>query len=484
MNQIKTTSNLYEDVHQSKSGSFRDKISTVDSSGKRAWIYPKKPKGKLYNYRRIVAIILLTLLFIGPFIKYKGEPFMLFNVFERKFILFGQLFWPQDFHLIVLSLITFIVFIILFTVIFGRIFCGWICPQTIFMEFVFRQIEYLIEGNFNKQKKLARQAWNFEKIRKKTLKHLIFYAIAFAISNTFLAYIVGIDRLKELVETGPMANLTSFIAIILFSGVFYFVFAFFREQVCLIACPYGRLQGVLLDSKSIVVAYDYKRGEPRGRYNTLENRAETNKGDCIDCKNCLTVCPTGIDIRNGTQLECINCTACIDACDSIMERVGFPKGLIRYDSEKGISEGIRKIFNGRSIAYSAVLVVLLLVVGTLFSLRSDVEATILRVPATLFQEYGPNQLSNVYKVQLVNKTRNNLPVQLKLVSHKGEIKIMGDPIVLEGGKIKEANFLVILDKESITASNTRIVIEVKSGDKLLSRYKTTFIGPNRLDEKN
>lgn len=484
MNQNKTNPNLEEDVYQPESGSFRDKISTIDSSGKRAWIFPKKPKGKLYKYRWIVAIILLTLLFAGPFIKYKGEPFMLFNIFERKFILFGQLFWPQDFHLVVLSLITFIVFIILFTVIFGRIFCGWVCPQTIFMEFVFRQIEYWIEGDFNKQKKLARQAWNFEKIWKKTLKHMLFYAIAFAISNTFLAYLVGIDKLKELVENGPMANLASFVAILLFSGVFYFIFAFFREQVCLIACPYGRLQGVLLDSKSIVVAYDYKRGEPKGKYNPLEDRESTSKGDCIDCKSCITVCPTGIDIRNGTQLECINCTACIDACDSIMDRVGLPRGLIRYDSEKGISEGVRKIFNGRTIAYSVVLTILLLVVGTLFTFRSDVEATILRVPATLFQEYGPNQLSNVYKVQLVNKTRNDLPVQLELVSHQGEIKIMGDPIVVEGGNIKEANFLVIIDKESLTASNTRIVIEVKSDDKLLSSYKTTFIGPNRLDQKN
>jgi cytochrome c oxidase accessory protein FixG len=484
MNQNSTNPNLDEDISHPESGSFRDKISTVDSKGKRAWVYPKKPKGKLYNYRWIVAIILLALLFAGPFIKYKGEPFMLFNIFERKFILFGQLFWPQDFHLVVLSLITFIVFIILFTVIFGRVFCGWACPQTIFMEFVFRQIEYLIEGDYHKQKKLDRQAWNFEKIWKKSLKHLIFYAIAFVISNTFLAYIVGIERLKELVETGPMANLTSFIAIILFSGVFYFIFAFFREQVCLIACPYGRLQGVLLDSKSIVVAYDYKRGEPKGKHNPLENRTETNKGDCIDCKSCITVCPTGIDIRNGTQLECINCTACIDACDTIMDRVGLPKGLIRYDSEKGISEGIRRIFNGRTIAYSAVLTILLLVVGTLFSLRSDVEATISRVPATLFQEYGPNQLSNVYKVQLVNKTRHDLPVQLDLVSHEGEIKIMGDPILVEGGKIKEANFLVIIDRALLEASNTRIVIEVRSGEKLLSNYKTTFIGPNRLDQNN
>jgi len=217
MNQIKPNADLDKDISRPETGSFRDKISTIDSKGKRAWVFPKRPKGKLYNYRWTVAIILLSLLFAGPFISYKGEPFMLFNIFERKFIIFGQLFWPQDFHLLVLSLITFIVFIILFTVIFGRVFCGWACPQTIFMEFVFRQIEYLIEGDYNKQKKLARQPWDFEKIWKKTLKQIVFFAIAFLISNTFLAYLVGIERLKELVVNGPMANLTSFIALILFS---------------------------------------------------------------------------------------------------------------------------------------------------------------------------------------------------------------------------------------------------------------------------
>jgi len=479
MNQTKTN----QKADKANQGSFRDHLNTIADDGKRAWIYPKKPKGKFYNRRSIVASILLAVFFITPFIKYKGEPFMLLNIFERKFILFGQLFWPQDFHLVVLALITFIVFIILFTVIFGRLWCGWVCPQTIFLEFVFRQIEYLIEGTFSQQKKLARQAWNFEKIWKKSLKHLIFFGIAFLVANTFLAYLVGVDELKQLVVLGPLQNLTAFLALLLFSGAFYFIFAFFREQVCLIACPYGRLQGVLLDSKSIIVAYDYKRGDPKGRYNPKEIRANTEKGDCIDCKSCITVCPTGIDIRNGTQLECINCTACIDACDKIMDKVGLPKGLIRYDSEKGISEGKRSIFNARTIAYSAALTVLLFVVGTLFTLRSDVEATILRVPATLFQEYGPTQYSNVYKIQLVNKTRIELPVHLELTSHDGTIQVMGDNLVVKGGDIQEANFLVVMNKAELKESSTPIVIDIFTDGKLLSSYKTTFIGPNSLDKK-
>jgi cytochrome c oxidase accessory protein FixG len=463
-------------------GSFRDKISTVSDDGKRVWIFPKRPKGKFYNYRWIVASILLAILFVTPWIRYKGEPFMLFNILERKFIVFGQLFWPQDFHLVVLGLITFVVFIILFTVIFGRLFCGWACPQTIFMEFVFRQIEYLIEGDYNLQKKLNRQNWNFEKIWKKSLKHLIFFGIAFLISNTFLAYIVGTDRLLELVNDGPLAHLGSFIALLLFSSVFYFIFAFFREQVCIIACPYGRLQGVLLDDKSIVVAYDYKRGEPKGKHNPLEDRQASGKGDCIDCNSCVIVCPTGIDIRNGTQLECVNCTACMDACDAIMDKVKLPKGLIRYASEKSIAEGKSKIFNARSIAYSVFLTILLAIVVSVFTLRSDIESTILRVPGTLYQEYGKDKFSNVYKVQLVNKTRAALPVELRMVSHDGEIVVMGDPIVVEGGGMSEANFIIVMPKDILTSSSIPVEVGIFADNILIDKTKTTFIAPNKLDE--
>ncbi|MCC7318312.1 MAG: cytochrome c oxidase accessory protein CcoG [Bacteroidales bacterium] len=465
-------------VTDSNSGSFRDKIATVGDDGKRAWIYPKKPKGKKYNQRWIVASILLATLFIVPWIKYNGEPFMLFNILERKFILFGQLFWPQDFHLVVLAIITFIVFIILFTVIFGRLFCGWACPQTIFMEFVFRQIEYLIEGSANQQKKLNRQAWNFDKIWRKTLKHLIFYTIAVLVANTFLAYIIGMDEVKKLVTEGPLQHIVGFSAMLLFSGVFYFIFAFFREQVCLIACPYGRLQGVLLDNKSIVVAYDYKRGEPRGKQKPAE---DSIKGDCIDCNNCVVVCPTGIDIRNGTQLECINCTACMDACDAVMDRVKKPRGLIRYSSEKGIAEGQNKIFNARSIAYSAFLTLLLVLVASLFTLRSDVEATILRVPGTLFQEYGAESYSNIFKVQLVNKTRMDMPIEIKLESADGEVIVMGGPIIVAGGKIVESNFLMVLPKVALLSSNTAVEVGIYSNGQKLESFKTTFIGPNNLD---
>jgi len=467
---------------KNKGSHFRDKLTTVSKEGKRVWVFPKKPKGKLYNYRKIVSAILLILLYAGPFIKYKGDPFLLLNIIERKFIIFGVIFWPQDFHLIVLSIISLVVFIILFTVIFGRIFCGWVCPQTIFMEFVFRQIEYLIEGDYNKQKKLNRQDLSFEKLWKKSLKHIIFYVIAFVTANTFLAYVIGIDEVLEILNAGPVVYPVSFISLILFSGAFYFIFAFFREQVCTIACPYGRLQGVLLDEKSIVVAYDYKRGEPRGKHNPLENRDNSEKGDCIDCNSCVVVCPTNIDIRNGTQMECINCTACIDACNGVMDRIGKPQNLIRYDSEKGISEGKKSIFNARAIAYSVFLTALLVLVGTLFGLRSDFETTILRQRGSLFQEYGEDSYSNIYQLEVVNKTRQEHMVNLKLLHPKGEIVMMGDPIIAKKGELTNGTFLTVIKKTNLKSSNTTLTFGIYSGDNLIDEYEVSFVGPNSLDK--
>lgn len=457
-------------------------LQTIDESGGRRWIFPKRPKGRLYTFRWLVAILLLGFLFIAPFVSYNGEPFMLMNVLERKFIIFGQVFWPQDFHLLVLSIIALIIFIILFTVNFGRVFCGWACPQTIFMEFVFRQIEYLIEGDSNKQKKLDKQPWDLEKTFKKSLKHVVFFGMAFLITNVFLAYLIGGNRLGEVISSGPLANSGLFLAVFVFALAFYGAYAFFREQVCIIVCPYGRLQGVLLDEKSVVVAYDYKRGEPRATLKPNQNKLETDKGDCIDCHNCVAVCPTGIDIRNGTQLECINCTACIDACNQVMDRIKQPRGLVRYDSEKGISTGSKKFLNARSTAYSAFLFVLLSIISTLFIIRGDVEATVLRIPGSIYQEYGPGNYSNIYKIQLVNKANADMPISLSLISHEGEIKFIGNELTAQKGKVTEANFMVVISQELLTASNTPIQIGIFSDNKQIDVYKTNFLAPESLDK--
>ncbi|MDX5347547.1 MAG: cytochrome c oxidase accessory protein CcoG, partial [Hymenobacteraceae bacterium] len=389
---------------------FRDHISTVDEAGKRIWLYPKKPKGKLYNYRKLVSYGLLALLFAGPFLKINGLPVLMLNVVERKFIIFGMIFWPQDFFILLLGFLALIVFIILFTVVYGRVFCGWVCPQTIFLEMVFRRIEYFIEGDYTKQKALDKAAWNTEKIIKRVSKHGIFLLISFVIANLFLAYIIGPEALFKIVTDSPLNHLGGFISLLVFTGLFYGVFAKFREQVCTIACPYGRLQGVMLDKQSIVVAYDYGRGEPRGK---LRKNQERTIGDCIDCNQCVQVCPTGIDIRNGAQqLECINCTACIDACNDIMRMIDKPEGLIRYATEESIEKGIKWKANTRMYAYTAVLVVLVGALATLLLTRSNVEATVMRAQGQLYQLTDNGHVRNLYNISLINKTNEAKPITI------------------------------------------------------------------------
>ncbi len=472
---------MAKNVKTKKPEYFRDKLTTVSKDGSREWVYAKKVKGPLFNRRKILATFLLLIFYIGPIIKIGNNPILLFNILERKFIIFGVVFLPQDIHLILLTFITLILFVILFTVIFGRIFCGWLCPQTIFMEFVFRQIEYLIEGSAAKQRRLNSKPLNFEKLWKKTLKHFIFILIAVITSSTMLSYIIGVGNVIELLKEGPIKNFSGYAGLMVFSGVFYFIFSFFREQVCVIACPYGRLQGVLVDKKSIIVGYDYKRGEPRAPI--TKDGINTDNGDCINCNACVTVCPTGIDIRNGTQLECINCTACIDACNAVMTRVNKPKGLIRYDSEEGIETGHRSIFNTRSISYSIVLVLLLFFVGYLFMLRGSFETTILRARGSMFQEYGADSLSNIYNFDLVNKSAKLMKIDYLLESPKGRIMYIQGNVPVDAGKVGRGTFLIIIKKDELSSSNTPIIIGLYNKGEKMDTYNTTFVGPNSLDKK-
>ena len=463
-----------------ENNNFRDTIGTINDDGKRNVIYPKKPKGKFTQYRTYLSWILITLLFAAPFIKVNGNQFLLFNILDRKFNIFGQPFWPQDFYLLVLSMLVGVVFVILFTVIFGRIFCGWMCPQTIFMEMIFRKVEYAIEGDRSKQIKLDKQKWNAEKIRKKSLKWSVFFIISFLISNAFLAYFIGGDTLIQHIKDGPTKHLGTLIKLLVFTGVFYFVFAWFREQACIIVCPYGRLQGVLLDNHSINVAYDHKRGEGRKKLRKNEDRDANKLGDCIDCSQCVQVCPTGIDIRNGTQLECVNCTACIDACNSIMDKVGFDRGLIRYASEENIEKGERFSFNTRIISYTVVLSLMLVFLVTLVFLRKDIEANILRLPGQLYSTHG-DTIRNVYTYKLINKTNNYYDnLKIKLISHKGVIQVIEGEINLEKNNYHEGTLFIKIAKNDINSSKERLKIGIYSNGELIETNKTNFPAPIQI----
>lgn len=456
---------------------FRDRIATIDESGDRVWIFPKKPSGKFYNYRKIVSYSLLVLLFAAPHIKIGGEPLFLFNILERKFVVFGKIFWPQDLYLFAIAMVVGVIFVVLFTIIFGRLFCGWVCPQTIFMEMVFRRIEYWIEGDWTHQKKLANAPWNAEKIRKRLIKHVIFWLISFLIANTFLAYIIGADQLWA-IQTGEFSeHVGGFISLVIFTTVFYFVFTRLREQVCTTICPYGRLQGVLLDPNSMVVAYDHKRGEDRAKFKKNEDRSVFGKGDCIDCHQCVNVCPTGIDIRNGTQLECVNCTACIDECDHMMEGVGLEKGLIRFVSEKGIANGTRFELTRRVKAYSALLIALLGVLIVLLVTRSDFHATIMRQRGTTYHVTKDGNLGNVFELNLTNKTKKSYNVVLKTEDPVVQIQLVVDDLRLKSeGHLKE-RFVVRAPFSLLKKGMKEIEVIVYGNGEEIERVRTKLIGP-------
>ncbi len=458
---------------------FRDTLGVLDKQGGTKRMYPKSVNGVLFKARNVLGLTLLAFLFTAPFIKINGQQSLLFNILERKFVIFGQIFFPQDFYIFALATLTFIVFVVLFTVVFGRVFCGWVCPQTIFMELIFRRIEYWIEGDANAQRRLNEGKWTNEKIWKKTLKHTLFAIVSFLIANTFLAYLVGIEELQKLVTHSPFVNLTLFISLLIFTSVFYYVFAHFRELVCIIVCPYGRLQSVFLDNKSIVVAYDFVRGEPRGKISKNEAVSTPPKGDCIACGLCVQVCPTGIDIRNGTQLECINCTACIDACDDVMIKVGRPTKLIRYDSIEGITQKKPLKFTTRIAAYSTVLVLLLALLTYFLVSRKDVEIIVLRTQGLLYQQPDSLTISNLYNLELVNKTSEKMNLILKIKDEIGTIKFVSQnsQIVIEGQGVFKTSFFILIPKKNLRSYKTKLQIEAYADGKLITETTTSFASP-------
>lgn len=461
---------------------FRDSVGTMDQSGKRRWVFPRKPSGRYTNYRTLVAWFLLALFFALPFIKIHGNPVLLINVVDRQFFIAGQPFYPQDFFILALGAITSIIFIILFTVVFGRIFCGWICPQTIFLEMIFRKIDYLIEGDRNKQMKLDRQEWNSEKIWKRSLKWSIFIIISLIITHWMFMYIVGYQEVFDMIKEGPFNNFTSFLVMIIFTAAFYFTFAWFREQVCTLVCPYGRLQGVLIDKQTINVYYDFKRGENRSKWRKGEDRRAEGKGDCIDCNQCVVVCPTGIDIRDGQQLECVNCTACIDACDEVMVKVGLPKGLIRYATEDEIEKQVPFKFTGRMKAYSAVLLLMIGFLGFLLSNRGTMEAKFIKPAGSSFF-VRDGKINNTYNYTFLNKSNKDQLVTIKVIEPQhGEVSLSTtDKILLKRDQMIKGTVNVSFPEKEMKLSKQNVKIGVyNQNGELLDSFETYFEGPFKL----
>jgi cytochrome c oxidase accessory protein FixG len=486
---LRAVSALKTEKKSAESGDFRNHLATAGREGHRLWIYPRKPRGRFTRARTYVSWLLLAVMFIGPFVRIHGNPLLLLNFVERKFVILGQIFWPQDMIISAVTLLIFVLGIIVFTSVFGRLWCGWTCPQTVLMEMVFRKIEYAIEGDAHQQRALAKAPWNASKLTRKLCKHAIFFALSFVIGNTLLSYIIGTDQLFQIITDNPANHITGLTFMILFSLLFYGIFARFREQACTFICPYGRLQSTVMDENTIVVAYDYKRGERRGKVGgrkhcgagilPVNGQAGSlpHYGDCIDCFQCVSVCPTGIDIRDGTQMECVNCTACIDACDSVMDKIGKPRGLVRFASLNGIERGEKLRVTPRIIGYCVLLAGLIALWTVLVFTRTDVEAIVLRAQGALFQEMPDHRFSNLYTIKVVNKTRRAMPIQLKLENPAGDLQVMGQEIVVPPEQLTETSLLVELNREVMQSGSTPIQIGVYSGAKKISSVKTKFLGP-------
>ncbi len=419
-------------------------LSTMTLDGKRRWLYPVLSKGRHWWQRLLTAVGLIALFLALPVVQVGGNPAVFLDVVHRQFHFFGLTLYPTDTILLMLFLLLMLLGIIMLTAFLGRVWCGWGCPQTVYMEFVFRPIERLFEGREMQRKRRDEGPWTFDKVWRKGLKWGVFWAIAMFLSHAFLAYFVSWHALLAWAGGSPGEHPKIFAGMLFVSGLIFFDFAYFREQMCTITCPYARIQSALQDKDSMIVAYDPNRGEPRGR-RTRELRKQEKAGlaialgDCIDCGACVRTCPTGIDIRDGLQMECIGCTQCIDACNGIMESISKPHGLIRYSSEHAIEEHTEThIIRPRTVLYSLLWVGLLGAFGFMLTTRDALSVDVGRAVGAPFTRIDKHTVANRVRFRLRNQTGNAATFHIEPVSPKGlEVKIIGDPdIKLAQGEMK------------------------------------------------
>ena len=452
-------------------------LSTIEADGKRKWMNPRLSPGRLLNQRRALAWFLIVLFTAIPFLTWNGKPFVLLDLRTRHFTIFGNTFLPTDTLLLAFLIVSIFVTIFLLTALFGRVWCGWACPQTVYMEFVFRPIERLFEGAPGR----ARKGWLQTSGVGSALKYPVFFLVACYLAHTFLAYFVGVEELRHWMTQSPLEHPTPFLVMAVTTGLMLFDFAFFREQTCIVACPYGRFQSVMLDRHSRIVAYDKGRGEPRGKAHVslpVISDGPKSVGDCVDCKLCVSTCPTGIDIRNGLQMECVNCAQCIDACDAVMTKLGRETGLIRYASQATLSGEPRRVLRPRVLIYPALLAILLTGFGVTLYRQDTADITILRGLGAPFVQVDAETIANVIRIKIVNRSDSEAVFTAEALDVVGAL-VESDqlPATVKPGQMVTIPARVLTPVKLFEHGAVNVKIKVADATHELARVPYRLMGP-------
>ncbi len=449
-------------------------LPTLNEDGSRYWIRPRVSAGAWWNRRRVVGYALIAFFITLPHLRWQGKPLILLDVPRREFTLLGSTFLPTDTLLLMLLLGSAIIAVFLFSALFGRVWCGWGCPQTVYMEFVFRPIERLLEGG--RSGSLAMDKAPGLMSPRRVLKYLIYIPICLLLAHTFLAYFVGTDTLAHWVRLSPTEHPTPFIVMAVTTLLIFVDFGWFREQSCLIACPYGRWQSALIDRRSMIVAYDAARGEPR-RSATVRGDAA---GDCVSCNACVFTCPTGIDIRNGLQMECVHCTQCMDACDHVMTALEKPRGLIRYASQEQLEGKAGGLLRPRVVLYSLALLGTLSGLTATLTLRKDAEVTLLRSASEPYRVEANGAVVNQLRVKIVNRSH---------LSHEYTVQVTGLdaagviapelPLTVQAGAQRTTSLFLVAPLDSFAVGRHVIALRVSDGARFAATIPFTLLGPTR-----